>query len=105
SCGPSCAAASSCMGGARPLYRGGVRHPRVRTIREHRTQEPIMAEEREPDLTIPAGDVHLAANLVLPVDAEGLVIFAHGSGSTRGSPRNRRVAAQLNERRLGTLLL
>jgi putative phosphoribosyl transferase len=54
---------------------------------------------------IPAPPVHLAADLVVPADAGGLVVFAHGSGSSRLSARNRQVAAALNERGLATLLL
>ncbi len=46
----------------------------------------------------------LIGDLTVPDDARGLVIFAHGSGSSRRSPRNCRVAEQLNERRLATLL-
>ncbi|MFW6691969.1 dienelactone hydrolase family protein [Streptomyces sp. MAR4 CNX-425] len=47
----------------------------------------------------------LAGDLALPDDAAGLVLFAHGSGSSRHSPRNQAVAAQLNDRGFGTLLL
>ena len=55
---------------------------------------------------IPAGGrVELIGDLVLPDAAEGVVVFAHGSGSSRHSPRNRQVARALNDRRLGTLLL
>jgi len=50
-------------------------------------------------------DVELEANLALPDDPLGLVLFAHGSGSSRKSPRNRFVANVLNEGRLGTLLM
>lgn len=53
---------------------------------------------------IPAGEIGLAGDLALPDGACGLVLFAHGSGSGRLSPRNRRVAAALNEAGLGTLL-
>lgn len=56
------------------------------------------------EVRIPCPDAMLAGDLVLPDDARGLVIFAHGSGSSRRSPRNRWVAEQLNERRLATLL-
>jgi dienelactone hydrolase len=45
------------------------------------------------------GDLHL------PRHAHGVVVFAHGTGSSRHSPRNRHVAAQLNRRGLGTLLV
>jgi putative phosphoribosyl transferase len=46
----------------------------------------------------------LPGTLLLPANALGVVTFAHGSGSSRFSPRNRLVAARLNEERLGTLL-
>jgi putative phosphoribosyl transferase len=49
--------------------------------------------------------VRLVGDLMLPDDPLGVVVFAHGSGSSRFSPRNRLVAARLRERRLGTLLL
>lgn len=54
---------------------------------------------------VPAGGVELAADLALPEGARGVVAFAHGSGSGRHSPRNRRVAAGLRAGGLGTLLL
>jgi putative phosphoribosyl transferase len=58
------------------------------------------------EVRVPAGaGVELLGDLVLPESAQGLVVFAHGSGSSRHSPRNRQVARALNERRLATLLL
>jgi len=45
------------------------------------------------------------ADLIVPQGAAGVVLFAHGSGSSRHSPRNRFVAAQLREAHLGTLLI
>ncbi|MFN8163579.1 MAG: dienelactone hydrolase family protein [Solirubrobacterales bacterium] len=59
----------------------------------------------ERTVEIPAPPVHLTADLTAPAGAAGLVVFAHGSGSSRLSVRNRRVAAALNERGLATLLL
>ena len=53
---------------------------------------------------IPAGKVSLVGDLCVPAGADGLVVFAHGSGSSRLSPRNRRIAAALREAGLGTLL-
>ena len=47
----------------------------------------------------------LAGDLEVPAGATGIVLFAHGSGSSRHSPRNRLVAAKLQEAGLGTLLL
>jgi dienelactone hydrolase len=49
--------------------------------------------------------VRLAGDLVVPAGARGAVLFAHGSGSSRHSPRNRRVAAGLQDAGYGTLLL
>ncbi|WP_408959365.1 dienelactone hydrolase family protein [Natrinema sp. 74] len=53
---------------------------------------------------IPVDGVTLEGELVVPPDATGLVVFAHGSGSSRHSPRNKFVAETLRERGLGTLL-
>lgn len=54
-------------------------------------------------VTMP-GNVPLEGDLVLPAGAQGVVLFAHGSGSSRHSPRNQFVAAALREANLGTLL-
>ena len=62
------------------------------------------AEVEQLQVAIPAGRVALAADLSLPRGARGLVVFAHGSGSSRHSPRNRRVASVLNEGAIGTVL-
>jgi dienelactone hydrolase len=61
--------------------------------------------EREERVRIPAGDVTLSGDLVAPPDARGIVLFAHGSGSSRLSPRNRQVAAILRQGGLATLLM
>ncbi|MBE0481412.1 MAG: dienelactone hydrolase family protein [Dehalococcoidia bacterium] len=62
------------------------------------------AVEREADVRVIARNVALAGNLFVPREAKGIVVFAHGSGSGRNSPRNRFVARALQERGLGTLL-
>ncbi|MEU5366458.1 dienelactone hydrolase family protein [Streptomyces sp. NPDC005925] len=54
---------------------------------------------------VPVGGTSLAGDLDLPAAARGVVLFAHGSGSSRHSPRNRRVAADLRTAGLGTLLM
>lgn len=54
---------------------------------------------------IPADDVHIEGLLELPAEAPGIVLFAHGSGSSRHSPRNNYVARVLHENSIGTLLL
>jgi dienelactone hydrolase len=53
---------------------------------------------------IPAGLVELDGELILPQSAKGVVLFAHGSGSSRFSPRNTYVAEVLQQRGIGTLL-
>ncbi|MFL6077765.1 MAG: dienelactone hydrolase family protein [Mycobacteriales bacterium] len=55
--------------------------------------------------TVEVGQVGLPADLTVPEGAGGIVVFAHGSGSSRFSPRNRSVADHLNSAGLGTLLL
>jgi len=55
-------------------------------------------------VTIPASEVELAGDLTVPEGAQGVVLFAHGSGSSRHSPRNQFVARQLAEAGLATLL-
>ena len=54
---------------------------------------------------VPAGPATLEGNLTLPEEARAVVLFAHGSGSSRHSPRNRYVARVLNEAKLATLLI
>ncbi|MFF5077098.1 dienelactone hydrolase family protein [Actinoplanes sp. NPDC000266] len=54
--------------------------------------------------TFNAAGTELAGDLTLPDGAYGVVLFAHGSGSSRHSPRNRAVAAHLSRHGLGTLL-
>lgn len=53
---------------------------------------------------IPAGSVELDGDLVVPPSSGGVVLFAHGSGSSRLSPRNTYVAGVLQRRGIGTLL-
>jgi dienelactone hydrolase len=55
-------------------------------------------------VTIPARDVELAGDLTVPEGAQGIVLFAHGSGSSRRSPRNQFVAGELAGAGLATLL-
>jgi putative phosphoribosyl transferase len=61
-------------------------------------------QSRDEDVVVDAGPVRLGGHLTLPEATAGLVVFAHGSGSSRHSRRNRYVAAELNRAGLGTLL-
>ena len=56
------------------------------------------------ELQIPTGRAVLSGNLTIPENAKALVLFAHGSGSSRHSPRNQFVAHTINRAGLGTLL-
>jgi putative phosphoribosyl transferase len=56
------------------------------------------------EIRIPAGPVTLEGELSVPPEAKGLVFFAHGSGSSRHSPRNQFVAGVLQDAGVGTLL-
>jgi dienelactone hydrolase len=64
----------------------------------------VTAEGTRP-VSIPVGVAALDGDLVLPDPGRGLVVFAHGSGSGRHSPRNRAVAGALRAPGLGTLLI
>jgi putative phosphoribosyl transferase len=66
-------------------------------------KQSISEEERQ--VQVAAGAVNLEGNLALPEQAAGLVLFAHGSGSSRFSPRNRMVASILRAGGLATLLI
>lgn len=62
------------------------------------------APARDEEVVLTLGPVQVGGHLVVPEGAFGLVVFAHGSGSSRHSPRNRAVAAVLNRAGLATLL-
>ena len=64
------------------------------------TDPPVRGEE----VVVQTGAARLVGHLTIPEECAGLVVFAHGSGSSRHSPRNRFVAAVLNSAGLGTLL-
>lgn len=65
----------------------------------------LLKEKREANVVIPSDTVQLQGILYLPPKPKGLVVFAHGSGSGRFSPRNNFVARVLQEANLATLLV
>ncbi|MER6973152.1 phosphoribosyltransferase [Nocardioides sp. NPDC000445] len=73
--------------------------------RRERRRAVEAAADCDIDVEIPAGPVVLQGHLHLPDQPAGVVVFAHGSGSSRHSPRNRYVASVLYDAGLGTLLL
>ena len=64
----------------------------------------MRAERHETQVALDTDGVRLDGTLALPADARGIVLFAHGSGSSRHSPRNTHVARVLNDAGIGTLL-
>lgn len=62
------------------------------------------SRSRDDDVTVDVGRQRLPGHLTVPMGARGIVVFVHGSGSSRHSPRNRAVAHSLNALGLGTLL-
>ena len=68
-------------------------------------QGTVQSNVEERAIRVATGRVTLEGNLNLPREARGVVLFAHGSGSSRHSPRNRHVATVLNEGKLATLLI
>jgi putative phosphoribosyl transferase len=69
--------------------------------------EESLAELKGEDffVHIPVGEAKIEGNLVIPKPCHGVILFAHGSGSSRHSPRNKFVAQQLHRGGFGTLLL
>src|ERR1700716_267117 len=65
-------------------------------------EDPMTAADQS--VQIPVAGVVLDADIGVPQPARGLVLFAHGSGSSRFSPRNRYVAAHLQHAGLATVL-
>jgi pimeloyl-ACP methyl ester carboxylesterase len=68
-------------------------------------EDDMQTRPNSQEVVIPAGDARLHGTLTLLPGAGSLVLFAHGSGSSRLSPRNRYVAAELNRCGIGTLLM
>ncbi|MFH8837001.1 phosphoribosyltransferase family protein [Streptomyces sp. NPDC017868] len=87
------------------FYRDFSQTPDAEVIdcldRNRAARDPVV---QDTDVRIPVAGVTLGGRLAVPEDAHGIVLFAHGSGSSRHSPRNRAVAAALNRAGLGTLL-
>jgi putative phosphoribosyl transferase len=81
---------------------GGAGDPPLRGVA---MAVPAEEEREERVVRVPVGSATLEGNLAIPEAARGVVLFAHGSGSSRRSPRNRYVARLLNDAKLATLLV
>lgn len=77
-------------------------------MQEHLYHYPIkrsvMNFRYNKEVNIPVGKIMLTGELIIPIKAEGIIIFSHGSGSSRFSNRNQMVAKYLHEKNFGTLL-
>jgi putative phosphoribosyl transferase len=82
------------------LERAGARSAAVPSPKLAAAAPP----NRDDAVEVTAGAVRLAGHLTVPEQPIGVVVFVHGSGSSRHSPRNRYVATVLNDARLATLL-
>ncbi|GAA2971486.1 phosphoribosyltransferase family protein [Streptomyces lactacystinicus] len=76
----------------------------LRLLTEAGGDPPADSAGVDRELLLPVAGVRLAGRLTVPAGARGVVVFAHGSGSGRHSPRNRHVAEYLNRTGLATLL-
>ncbi|MFD5430652.1 phosphoribosyltransferase family protein [Kitasatospora sp. NPDC127067] len=76
----------------------------LRLLAEAGGDPPAASAGVDRELLLPVAGVRLAGRLTVPAGARGVVVFAHGSGSGRHSPRNRHVAEYLNRTGLATLL-
>lgn len=65
----------------------------------------MLSNHQESEISVKVNSSALKGNLVVPNQAQGVVLFAHGSGSSRFSPRNRHVAQTLQQSGLATLLI
>lgn len=74
----------------------------MRRHRDSQAQEPSVGDHA---VVVGTGSVALEGTIAVPEGARGIVLFAHGSGSSRHSPRNRYVAEELRAGGLGTLLI
>jgi putative phosphoribosyl transferase len=83
------------------LERAATGHAESATVHDTAFDDP---PGRDEEVSLAVGPVQLAGHLTVPERATGIVVFVHGSGSSRHSSRNRFVAAVLNDAGLGTLL-
>jgi putative phosphoribosyl transferase len=66
--------------------------------------QSVRAKKDTQEVQIPSGEINITGELNIPLNAAGVVLFAHGSGSSRHSPRNQLVARTIRDAGVGTLL-
>lgn len=95
-----------CLATPRDFYAVGQFFQDFRQVEDEEVIALLKAEAaaKDPEVEIPADGALLPGGLAVPPRPRGIVIFAHGSGSSRLSPRNRYVAEVLQKKGIGTLL-
>ncbi len=93
-----------CLETPQDFYAVGQFFAHFPQVDDETVVEILNANVQVQELDIPVGRVTLKGDLVLPREAIGIVIFAHGSGSSRLSPRNQFVAKILQQAHIGTVL-
>lgn len=98
-----------CLEAPEPLGAVGMWYEDFLPVEDERVLELLDAAAAvaggDPSMRVPVDGIELAGDLTIPEAPLGAVLFAHGSGSSRASPRNRLVARRLNDARIATLLL
>ncbi len=102
----------ACLHAPRPFGAVGMYYRRFESVHDSEVLEALDGSAHAHVTTAPpsyavhvdAGDARLDGELVAPAQPRGLVVFAHGSGSSRHSPRNQYVAQALQQRGYATLL-
>jgi putative phosphoribosyl transferase len=90
---------------AQPRWRASDPEPPDPRPVKAAVRVPVQPDRDEDvQLRVADGTITLDGHLTIPANSAGTIIFVHGSGSSRHSPRNRFVASQLNDAGLGTLL-
>ena len=95
-----------CLEAPEPFYAVGQWYTDFSQTSDEQVEALLRAQSTfdERDVEVVVGSTRLSGGLTVPDGAQGLVVFAHGSGSSRNSPRNRWVAQLLNETGFATLL-
>jgi putative phosphoribosyl transferase len=93
-----------CLDMPDPFYAVGAFYRDFAQVEDQEVIDLLQRAEQSDEVSIDLGKVKLAGFLNVPAEAHGLVIFAHGSGSSRNSPRNQSVAHVLQSHGLATLL-
>lgn len=93
-----------CLEMPEPFYAVGAFYQNFAQVEDQQVIALLQRAEQSDEVSIDLGKVKLAGILVIPAAAHGLVLFVHGSGSSRNSPRNQAVARVLQSHGLATLL-